>query len=126
MAAIAFAILAAFILPDYPHTTKWLTQEERAFAAWRLTQDISEADTYGEQTVWDGVKMAVRDYRVYVFLLIQHVSLLSQTFQYFFPTIVGTLGYGRIVTLWLTAPAWVCDCPIPFVDRVFLCLFADS
>ncbi|RMJ13781.1 hypothetical protein CDV36_006530 [Fusarium kuroshium] len=106
VAAIGFAMLAAFILPDYPHTTKWLTQEERAFAAWRLTQDISEADTYGEQTVWDGVKMAVRDYRVYVFLLIQHVSLLSQTFQYFFPTIVGTLGYGRIVTLWLTAPAW--------------------
>ncbi|KAJ4168561.1 hypothetical protein NW754_010479 [Fusarium falciforme] len=106
VAAIAFAMLAAFILPDYPHTTKWLTQEERAFAAWRLTQDISEADTYGEQTVWDGVKMAVRDYRVYVFVLIQHVSLLSQTFQYFFPTIVGTLGYGRIVTLWLTAPAW--------------------
>lgn len=105
--AIAFSILAAFILPNYPHTTKWLTQEESAYAAWRLAQDINEVDTYGEITVWDGVKMAVRDYRLYAFILLQHVSLLSQTFQYFFPTIVGTLGYGRIVTLWLTAPAWV-------------------
>ncbi|KAH8669378.1 major facilitator superfamily domain-containing protein [Ilyonectria robusta] len=104
--AIAFSILAAFILPNYPHTTKWLTQEESAYAAWRLAQDINEVDTYGEITVWDGVKMAVRDYRLYAFILLQHVSLLSQTFQYFFPTIVGTLGYGRIVTLWLTAPAW--------------------
>jgi hypothetical protein len=51
--------------------------------------------------------MAVRDYRLYLFVLLQHVSLISQTFQYFFPTIVGTLGYGKITTLWLTAPAWV-------------------
>lgn len=51
--------------------------------------------------------MAVRDYRLYLFVLLQHVSLVSQTFQYFFPTIVGTLGYGKITTLWLTAPAWV-------------------
>ena len=98
-----------FILPNYPHTTKWLTEEERAFAAWRLTKDIDEADAYGEKSMWDGVKMAVRDYRLYLFVLLQHVSLVSQTFQYFFPTIVGTLGYGKIETLWLTAPAWVSD-----------------
>ncbi|KAF5026450.1 hypothetical protein F66182_1437 [Fusarium sp. NRRL 66182] len=106
VAAIGFSFISAFVLPNYPHTTKWLTEEERAFAAWRLTLDISEADAYGEKTVWDGVKLAVRDYRLYLFILLQHVSLVSQTFQYFFPTIVGTLGYGRIVTLWLTAPAW--------------------
>lgn len=95
------------VLPNYPHTTKWLNEEERAFAAWRLAQDISEVDAYGENTVWDGVKMAMRDYRLYLFVLLQHISLVSQTFQYFFPTIVGTLGYGKITTLWLTAPAWV-------------------
>lgn len=104
---IGVAICAAFILPNYPHTTKWLTEEERAFSAWRLAQDINEADAYGEQSLWDGIKMALRDYRLYIFVLFQHVSLVSQTFQYFFPTIVGTLGYGKIVTLWLTAPVWV-------------------
>lgn len=108
MAAIAFSLVAMWILPDYPHTTKWLSEEERAYAAWRLIEDIQEADTYGEQGILDGVKMAVRDYRLYIFVLMQHVSLISQTFQYFFPTIVGTLGYGKITTLWLTAPAWVC------------------
>ncbi|KXH45769.1 major facilitator superfamily transporter [Colletotrichum nymphaeae SA-01] len=107
VAAIAFSLVAMWILPDYPHTTKWLSEEERAYAAWRLIEDIQEADTYGEQSILDGVKMAVRDYRLYIFVLMQHVSLISQTFQYFFPTIVGTLGYGKITTLWLTAPAWV-------------------
>ncbi|KAF4445986.1 hypothetical protein F53441_10320 [Fusarium austroafricanum] len=106
VAAIGFSLIAGVVLPNYPHTTKWLTQEERAFAAWRLAQDINEVDAYGEKSVWDGVKMAARDYRLYLFVLLQHVSLISQTFQYFFPTIVGTLGYGKIVTLWLTAPAW--------------------
>ncbi|GKT48628.1 putative transporter [Colletotrichum spaethianum] len=96
--AIAFALVAMWILPDYPHTTKWLTNEERAYAAWRLIEDIQEADTYGEQGIMDGVKMAVRDYRLYIFVLMQHVSLISQTFQYFFPTIVGTLGYGKITS----------------------------
>ena len=105
--AIGFAMVAAFILPNYPHTTKWLTKEEQAFAAWRLLEDISEADTYSEQGAWAGVKMAVKDYRLYIFVLFQHISLLSQAFQYFFPTIVGTLGYGKINTLWLTAPCWV-------------------
>lgn len=96
-----------WILPNYPHTTNWLSQDEQAYAAWRLIQDINEVDKYSDKGMWDGVKMAVRDYRLYIFVLMQHVSLVSQTFQYFFPTIVGTLGYGRINTLWLTAPVWV-------------------
>ncbi|KAJ0339995.1 hypothetical protein COL922a_003826 [Colletotrichum nupharicola] len=99
-------LVAMWILPDYPHTTKWLSEEERAYAAWRLIEDIQEADTYHEQSMWGGVKMAVRDYRLYIFILMQHLSLVTQTFQYFFPTIVGTLGYGKINTLWLTAPCW--------------------
>ncbi|KAM0494984.1 hypothetical protein ACHAP8_008362 [Fusarium lateritium] len=74
VAAIGFSLIAMFILPNYPHTTKWLTEEERAFAAWRLAQDINEVDAYGENTVWDGVKMAVRDYRLYLFVLLQHFA----------------------------------------------------
>ncbi|KAH7309691.1 major facilitator superfamily domain-containing protein [Stachybotrys elegans] len=106
VAAIAFSFVAMFVLPNYPHTTKWLSEDEQAYAAWRLVQDINEVDMYRDKSMWDGVKMAVGDYRLYLFVLMQHVSLISQTFQYFFPTIVGTLGYGRINTLWLTAPAW--------------------
>lgn len=116
--AVAFSIVAGFILPNYPHTTTWLDAEEQAFASWRLLEDFSEVDTYKDASVLDGVKLALKDYRLYIFVLMQHVSLLSQSFQYFFPTIVGTLGYGKIVTLWLTAPCWVSlslfFCPVLF------------
>ena len=112
MITIGVAIVAGFVLPDYPHTTRWLTEEERTFAAWRLLEDISEADQRHGASVWDGLKLALKDYRLYVFILFQHTSLLSQTFQYFFPTIVNTLGkplgLTRIEILWITAPVWVC------------------
>ena len=94
-------------LPDYPHTTRWLSDEEKAFASWRLMDDIKEEDEQHAGSVWAGIKLAVKDYRLYPFILLQHTSLVSQAFQYFFPSIVGTLGYGPIITLWLTAPAWV-------------------
>jgi hypothetical protein len=48
----------------------------------------------------------LRDYRLWVFAIFQHISLLSQSFQYFFPTIVKTLKFGNIETLLLTAPVW--------------------
>ncbi|KAJ6144062.1 hypothetical protein N7471_003515 [Penicillium samsonianum] len=47
------------------------------------------------------------DKRIYLFILLQHVSLLSQNFQYFFPTIVQTLEYGKVKTLLITAPVWI-------------------
>lgn len=104
---IGIAIIAGFFLPNYPATTNWLSDEEKHFAAWRLLADINEEDERHSRSTMDGLKLALKDYRLYLFVLFQHISLLSQTFQYFFPAIVGTLGYGSIDTLWLTAPVWV-------------------
>lgn len=85
---------------------RWLNEEERAFAQWRLIHDAKEADNSKSTTVMEGLKLALKDYRMYLFVLFQHTSLLSQTFQYFFPSIVNTLGYGHIETLLLTVPVW--------------------
>ncbi|KAI1084549.1 putative MFS transporter [Whalleya microplaca] len=103
---VVVAISAAFILPNYPATTKWLTPEERAYAQWRLVNDTGEADLADAASIKDGVMMALKDPRLYLFTLIQHSSLLTQAFQYFFPTILKTLGYGNIESLLLTVPIW--------------------
>ena len=39
-----------------------------------------------------------------LFVLLQHTFILSQTFQYFFLSIVRTLGYDPVPTLLLTVP----------------------
>jgi hypothetical protein len=93
-------------LPNFPADSKWLSDEDRHFAQWRLVDDAKESDNATSVTIKEGLMLALRDYRLYIFLLFQHLSLLTQTFQYFFPTIVNTLGYGKIETLLLTAPVW--------------------
>lgn len=101
---IGVSFVAAFVLPDYPATTRWLSDEEKAFAAWRLLVDVNEADELKATTIWQGVKLALLDYRLYIFVLFTHLSILSMTFQYFFPSIVQTLGYDKLITLLLTVP----------------------
>ncbi|KAI0876511.1 allantoate permease [Hypoxylon argillaceum] len=104
---IGVAIVAAFVLPNYPSNTNWLTPEEQAYAQWRLVDDTGDADVADSISVKEGVKMAFKDPRLYLFTLLQHLSILSQAFQYFFPSIVKTLGFGTIETLLLTAPVWI-------------------
>lgn len=101
------ALISIFVLPNYPSTTRWLKSEERVYAEWRLLEDTGEADITTASGLWTGLKLALKDTRVYVFMFLQHVSLLCQTFQYFFPSIVKTLGYGSIETLLITAPVWI-------------------
>ncbi|KAI9793284.1 MAG: hypothetical protein M1833_000783 [Piccolia ochrophora] len=103
---VGVALCAIFVLPDYPETTRWLSDDERSYAQWRLIDDIGEADLAHSSTIWESFKLALSDPRIYLFTLLQHSSLLSQTLQYFFPTIVKTLGYSSVVTLLITVPVW--------------------
>jgi hypothetical protein len=41
---IFIGICSIFILPDYPHNTKWLSADERRLAQIRLAEDAAEAD----------------------------------------------------------------------------------
>lgn len=96
-----------FTLPNYPATTSWLEDDEKAYAQWRLINDAGEADDTGASSIKEALYTVFTDRRIYLFILLQHASLLSQTFQYFFPTIVQTLEYKNIVTLLITAPVWI-------------------
>jgi hypothetical protein len=97
-----FAICCTLVIPDFPHTTKWLTPEQQAYAAWRLKMDAEEEDDRHATGVMQGLLLAVKDWRLYVFMLMLHANVLAGTFQYIFPSIVQTLGFGRIQTLLLT------------------------
>ncbi|KAJ5898756.1 hypothetical protein N7495_003500 [Penicillium taxi] len=104
---VGVSILAAIFLPNYPATTSWLDEQEQGYAQWRLMHDTGEADDATSTGIKDALSLVFSDKRIYLFILLQHASLLSQNFQYFFPTIVQTLGYNNIETLLITAPVWV-------------------
>ncbi|KAA8643923.1 hypothetical protein EYZ11_006413 [Aspergillus tanneri] len=104
---VGVSLVAAFMLPNYPATTSWLDHSEQSYAQWRLIADAGEADDTNSGSIKEALYLVFTDKRIYLFVLLQHSSLLSQNFQYFFPTIVQTLGYNNIITLLITAPVWM-------------------
>lgn len=54
--------------------------------------------------MWAGVKLAFKDYRLYLFILMHHLNSLANTFVYFFPSIVETLNVPKLTSLLLTVP----------------------
>ncbi|KAK5700782.1 hypothetical protein LTR97_005299 [Elasticomyces elasticus] len=99
------AVIAAFILPDDPLNTKWLTPEERLLANSRIVVDTVGASE--KTTVWQGLKNAASDPKLWLFAFMQHMHLAANGFKNFFPTAVKTLGFSRTITLCLTCPPYL-------------------
>ncbi|OAR02239.1 hypothetical protein LLEC1_06145 [Akanthomyces lecanii] len=106
---IAVAIAAVFVLPNFPRTTPWLTEQEVAMAVWRLEHDIGEDDWVNseEQTFFQGFTAAVKDVKMWVLLVILFGNVSAASITNFFPTVVATLKYSKVKTLLLTAPPYV-------------------
>ncbi|KAG2132844.1 sugar transporter [Suillus bovinus] len=104
---IFVAICAMFILPDFPHNTKWLSPEERALAISRLAEDGDSRTELWNKTSIQGLRDAVSDWKVWWFTAAYIVQLLAQSFAAYFPTLSATMGYNTTVTLLLCAPPWV-------------------
>ncbi|GAQ42215.1 MFS transporter [Aspergillus tubingensis] len=104
---VGVSLTSTLLLPNYPATTSWLDETEKLYAQWRLIHDAGEADEATSSNIKEALYLVFSDKRIYLFILLQHTSLLSQNFQYFFPTIVETLDYGNIETLLITAPVWI-------------------
>lgn len=103
---ICIALCSVFVLPDWPSTTKWLTPTERAVAEWRLIRDAGQVDEDDEKWSY-GFKLAFKDWRVYVFAAMFFCLQVASATSNFFPSVVQTLGYGRVTTLLLTAPPYM-------------------
>lgn len=108
-ATIVIAMSSFLILPNFPRTTKWLTEEERQLAVWRLQEDIGLDDWTGssEQSFFHGMKLAFADIKTWVLMVMLFGIVASGSVTNFFPTVVKTLGYPNVESLLLTAPPYV-------------------
>ncbi|VUC35913.1 unnamed protein product [Clonostachys rosea] len=105
IATFVLAIASAFILPDEPLTTRWLSPDQRQLAHDRILRDTVQSQS--NTTVWTALKEAERDPRLWVLVAMQHFHMTASNFKNFFPTIVETLGFSRNVTLALTCPPYL-------------------
>lgn len=106
---IFFAIVALFVLPDFPATSSWLTPLERRLAERRLEEDIGTVDKDEKESGnhLAGLNMALSDWKVWWLALALTSMVISLSFNAFFPTLSKTMGFNTTVTLLLCAPPWV-------------------
>lgn len=106
---VVLAIGAFWVLPNFPLTTSWLTEEERQLAVYRLKEDVGEDDwsSSESQTFFHGLKLALMDVKTWILTVLLLAIVSSASVTNFFPTIVKTLGYSNVKTLLLTAPPYV-------------------
>ncbi|PNY25406.1 Pantothenate transporter liz1 [Tolypocladium capitatum] len=106
---VGVAFVSFFVLPDFPRTTTWLSEEETALAVWRLEEDIGQDDWISaqDQTFWHGFKLALADVKTWVLLVLIFCNISAGSVTNFFPTVVATLKFNNVTTLLLTAPPYV-------------------
>lgn len=74
------------ICPDYPGTTKWLTDEERKLAVLRIAEEANQDDNRAEVTAMQGAKLAFLDPVLYLIWFMQLGLNTAASFINFFPT----------------------------------------
>lgn len=83
---------------------------------WRIRKENAGIIDEDPESIFWGLKQALIDPKLYLFIIQQMALITAQSFNNFFPSIVGTLGYGRTTTLLLTSP------PYFFAFIVSLCV----
>ncbi|KAG2353815.1 MFS nicotinic acid transporter Tna1 [Suillus spraguei] len=104
---IVVAIIAFFVLVDFPSTAKFLTQEERAFVVWKKKYDnssVGEDERFMTRHVW----AALRDWQIWLHIFM-YISIVVPLYgiTLFLPTIINSFGYNVPVSQLLTVPPYV-------------------
>lgn len=131
---VAVAILALFILPDFPETEyiSWLTPAEHALAKRRMVEDAADASYLKPSADYESPKrgsgamagfvIALTDWKVWYIALTLFLMVISLSFHIYFPTLTATMGYDPIITLLLCAPPWL----IAAAWALWLCGHSDK
>lgn len=102
------AVIALFVMKDYPATAKFLTEAERNEVQARLKRDRSSlADEFDMKYFW----AALKDWKIWVHMFITigvYTGLYS--FALFLPTIVRDLGYTNNTAQLMTVPPYIVAC----------------
>lgn len=113
-ATSGWAIIASFILLDFPANSKRLTDRERALAIRRLLAVDARVETEDSPklTHLQALKQAVTNWRTWLFVVGYMAIVGSSTLSYFYPTLVNGLGYSTTMSQYMTIPiyaaAFVC------------------
>jgi hypothetical protein len=76
----AAALLGYISLPNYPRTTKWLSEDEKALAEYRLSVENNFEEDEVNESVFNGLKLALLDPLVWLFVFIETAVVVGMSF----------------------------------------------
>ncbi|KAJ6130866.1 hypothetical protein N7512_003646 [Penicillium capsulatum] len=104
-ATVFFSLVTGVVIPDWPSTTTWLTEEEKALGMMRMYEDAgNELD---EIRTLAAFKMAAQDYRVWLCIFGQFCVQAVASLTNFLPTLVENFDFNTYQTLLMTAPPYL-------------------
>ncbi|EMD01017.1 hypothetical protein BAUCODRAFT_61784 [Baudoinia panamericana UAMH 10762] len=124
-ATVGWAIISAFILPDFPANSKKFTERERELAISRLEADDVHGRTEDSPhlTSLQALGQSVRNWRTWLFVAGYMVIVGSSTLSYFYPTLVKGLGYTSHMAQYMVVPiyavAFVCVAVTGYFSDMF-------
>ncbi|OQV04998.1 hypothetical protein CLAIMM_09802 [Cladophialophora immunda] len=103
LGTVTIGVVAYFLLPDYPTNTRWLSEQERKLATTRLMirEDLDKKMPYKK-----AVLLSIKDWKMWLFMVSLNTILASGTVSYFFPTLMGALGYKNRMVQFMTVPIY--------------------
>ena len=125
IATVVVAVVAYFLLYDFPETASFLTEEEREFVVFRLKYQGQlgprapgdESDTSGTQATlvaeadtfkWKYVRQAFGDWQIWVNVFV-YWGIVCPLYgiSLFLPSIIRNLGYTSSTAQLLTVPIYI-------------------
>ncbi|UPK94417.1 hypothetical protein LCI18_005352 [Fusarium solani-melongenae] len=103
-----FAVMAFFVMYDYPDTAKFLDDTERKEVLRRLEEDRS---VLSDEFKWQFFRDALKDWKIWVHMVIT-IGIYTPLYSIsiFLPTIVKGLGYTNEMAQLMTVPPYVVAC----------------
>ncbi|ORY57839.1 major facilitator superfamily transporter [Pseudomassariella vexata] len=116
IATVIAAVLAFFVLHDFPEIATFLSEEERAFVVYRLKygqdkkgkdegrRQVAEADEFDWKYIWQ----AFSDWQIWLNIVV-YWGIVCPLYgiSLFLPTIVKNLGYSSSTAQLMTVPIYI-------------------
>lgn len=100
-------VICAFLMPEYPHNCRMLTQVERDLAVWRIESEAGAAEGTENESTLTGFKKALSDPKLLLLIFCNMLSQAQGSIANYFPTLIKSLGFNATISLLLTAPPYV-------------------
>ncbi|RWA11404.1 hypothetical protein EKO27_g3726 [Xylaria grammica] len=106
-ATVGVAGICAFLMPEFPHNSRILSDTERALAVWRIESEAGAAEGTEKESILRGFAKALSDPKLWLLIFCNLLSQAQGSIANYFPTIVASLGFNNTISLLLTAPPYV-------------------